>query len=93
MALRYHLSLLPWSPLANGILAGRYESADQLPEGSRASRLGFISARVTSRSLKAYQEFALVAQDLDVTPAQLALLWLLNQPAVTAPIIGRGTPG
>jgi aryl-alcohol dehydrogenase-like predicted oxidoreductase len=91
MALRYHLSLLPWSPLANGILAGRYESADQLPEGSRASRLGFISARVTPRSLKAYQEFALVAQDLDVTPAQLALLWLLNQPAVTAPIIGPRT--
>jgi len=91
MALRYHLSLLPWSPLANGILAGRYESADQLPEGSRASRLGFISTRVTSRSLKAYQEFALVAQDLDVTPAQLALLWLLNQPAVTAPIIGPRT--
>ena len=91
MALRYHLSLLPWSPLANGILAGRYESADQLPEGSRASRLGFISARVTPRSLQAYQEFALVAQDLDVTPAQLAVLWLLNQPAVTAPIIGPRT--
>jgi aryl-alcohol dehydrogenase-like predicted oxidoreductase len=88
LALRYNLGLIPWAPLANGILAGRYDRADKFPEGSRASRREFNAARVTPRSLKAYQEFAVVAQDLAITPAQLALLWLLNQPAVTAPIFG-----
>ncbi|OGO21201.1 MAG: aldo/keto reductase [Chloroflexi bacterium RBG_16_48_8] len=91
LALRYNLGLIPWSPLANGILAGRYESADQLPEGSRASRAGFIAERVTPRSLEAFRQFALVAQELGIPPAQLALVWLTHQPGVTAPIFGPRT--
>jgi len=91
LALRYNIGLIPWSPLANGILAGRYDRADQFPEGSRASRRSFIAVRVNPRSLRAYDEFAVVAQDLEITPAQLALLWLLHQPDVTAPIFGPRT--
>ena len=91
LALRYDIGLIPWSPLANGILAGRYDRADQFPEGSRASRRDFIAERVTPKSLEAYRKFALVAQDSRVTPAQLALLFLIAQPAVAAPIFGPRT--
>jgi aryl-alcohol dehydrogenase-like predicted oxidoreductase len=91
LALRYDMGLIPWSPLANGILAGRYDRADKFPEGSRASRRDFIAERVTPKSLDAYRKFAAVADDLKMTPAQLALLWLAHQPAVTAPIVGPRT--
>ena len=91
LALRYNLGLIPWSPLANGILAGRYNRADQFPEGSRAARAKFIAARVTPRSLEAARKFASVAQELKISPAQLALLWLINQPAVTSAIFGPRT--
>jgi aryl-alcohol dehydrogenase-like predicted oxidoreductase len=91
LALRYDIGLIPWSPLANGILAGRYDRSDKFPEGSRASRRDFIAERVTPKSLEAFRKFALVAQDMMVTPAQLALLWLIYQPAVIAPIFGPRT--
>jgi aryl-alcohol dehydrogenase-like predicted oxidoreductase len=91
LALRYDLGLIPWSPLANGILTGRYDRADKFPEGSRASRREFIAERVTPKSLDAYRKFAAVADDVKMTPAQLALLWLTHQPAVTAPIVGPRT--
>lgn len=91
LALRYNLALIPWSPLANGILAGRYKNADQFPKGSRASRRSFIAERVTLRSLAAAKKMTEVAQDLQITPAQLALLWLTHQPGVTSPIFGPRT--
>jgi len=92
LALRYDLGLLPWSPLATGVLAGRYERADQAPEGSRAARLGtWLSPRVTERGITAARRVAELAQQHGLTSSQLALLWVKDQPAVTAPIIGPRT--
>jgi len=92
LAQRYNLSLLPWSPLAMGILAGRYERADQPPEGSRAARIGsWASERLTQRGIEAARRTAELANFLGLTPSQLALLWVKDQPAVTAPIIGPRT--
>lgn len=92
LAQRYDLALLPWSPLAMGILAGRYSDSDTYPEDSRAAqRGGPFSERVTTRALAAAQELVDLAQDRDLTPAQLALLWVKDQPAVTAPILGPRT--
>ncbi len=52
LALRYNLGLLPWSPLAMGILAGRYTQGDVHPANSRAGRFGsFVSERVTPQAL------------------------------------------
>ncbi len=92
LALRYNLGLLPWSPLATGVLAGRYERADQAPEGSRAARLGsWLAPRVTERGIAAARRVAELARQHGVTPSQLALLWVKDQPAVTAPVIGPRT--
>lgn len=92
LAKRYNLGLLPWSPLAMGILAGRYDKPDDAPEGSRVARIGAWAAeRVTQQAIKAAQKVAEVARDLGLTSSQMALLWVKDQPAVTSPIIGPRT--
>ena len=90
---KYGLAILPWSPLAGGILAGRYaESA--LPEGSRVARSGtdsLFGQRVTPRGVEAARRVAALARERAMTPSQLALLWAKDQPGVTAPIVGPRT--
>jgi aryl-alcohol dehydrogenase-like predicted oxidoreductase len=89
---RYRLGMLPWSPLASGVLAGRYDKADRLPEGSRAARIGaWLAQRVTTRGIAAARKVAEIARRRGLTGSQLALLWVKDQPAVTAPIIGPRT--
>jgi aryl-alcohol dehydrogenase-like predicted oxidoreductase len=92
LALRYNLGLLPWSPLAMGILAGRYAKPSQPPEGSRVDRIKTWAAeRLTEPALETARKIAELAQACNLTSAQLALLWVKDQPAVTAPIIGPRT--
>jgi aryl-alcohol dehydrogenase-like predicted oxidoreductase len=93
LAERYGLAILPWAPLAQGVLAGRYAPGGPWPADSRAARQpGSIYAeRVTERGIAAGERFRAIARDHGRTPAQLALLWCKDQPAVTAPIIGPRT--
>ena len=92
MALEYGLGLLPWSPLAMGVLAGRYADDDIRPEGSRASLRGGIYAdRVSQGAVEAGNQFVRIARAAGFDPAHLAIAWVMNQPAVTAPIIGPRT--
>jgi len=92
LALEYGLGLLPWSPLAMGVLAGRYPLDGTFPEGSRAARMGGVFAeRVTRRGLEIGAKVAEMAAERGLTPAQLAVLWVKDQPGVTAPIIGPRT--
>ena len=89
---RYGLAILPWSPLAGGILAGRYPLSGDIPEGSRGTRAGSLfTDRITSRSREVAHKVAEMAQERGLTSAQLALLWVKDQPGVTAPIIGPRT--
>jgi 1-deoxyxylulose-5-phosphate synthase len=93
LAQRYGLALLPWSPLAGGILAGRYDS-EESPEGSRLARSGRDSAfgqRITRRGLGVARGLAAIARERGLTSSQLALLWCKDQPGITAPIIGPRT--
>jgi len=92
LALRYNLGLMPWSPMAMGILAGRYNSVEDIPKEARLGGGGpFVKGRLTEKSILAYQKFAVVAQDLKIRPSQLALLWVKDQPAIVSPIIGPRT--
>jgi 1-deoxyxylulose-5-phosphate synthase len=92
MALIYGLGLLPWSPLAMGVLAGRYADDNLRPDGSRASLRGGIYAdRVSQAAVEAGNRFVAVARAAGLNAAQLAIAWLKDQPAVTAPIIGPRT--
>jgi 1-deoxyxylulose-5-phosphate synthase len=89
MALKYGLGLLPWSPLAMGVLAGRYADDNIRPEGSRASvRGGIYAERVSQRAVEAGNQFVRLAHDAGVDAARLAIAWVMHQPAVVAPLIG-----
>lgn len=93
LAQRYDVAILPWAPLAMGVLAGRYDDAADLPEDSRAARVGGIYAeRVTAAGIAAGRQFSRLAAEAGLSPAQLAVLWAKDQPGVTAPIVGPRTP-
>jgi aryl-alcohol dehydrogenase-like predicted oxidoreductase len=91
LADRYGLAVLPWSPIGGGVLSGRYDSVDQLPEGSRAARLPLTRDRVTGPGLEVAAAVAELARARGLTTSQLALLWVKEQPGVTAPIVGPRT--
>jgi aryl-alcohol dehydrogenase-like predicted oxidoreductase len=95
LAQKYGLAILPWSPLAMGILAGRYPLDGTTPEGSRISRVSWQSARerLSRRGLEVGTQVVEMAKERHLTAAQLALLWCKDQPGITAPIIGPRTLG
>jgi aryl-alcohol dehydrogenase-like predicted oxidoreductase len=88
----YRMGILPWSPLAMGILAGRYADATDTPADSRASlRGGIYAERVTARGIEVGRRFVQLAGEHGISPAQLAVLWVKDQPGITAPLIGPRT--
>jgi len=95
LAQKYGLAILPWSPLAMGILAGRYPLDGSHPDDSRLSRWTQQSAqeRLSRRGLEVGAQVVEMAKARHLTAAQLALLWCKDQPGITAPIIGPRTLG
>lgn len=93
LALRYDLALIPWAPLAQGVLAGRYTINQDAPSDSRVARKpGSIYAqRVTQRGLETSAVFIELAKKSGKTAGQLALLWCKDQPGITSPIMGPRT--
>lgn len=91
LALKHNLALLPWSPLAGGILAGRYNDPADYPEGSRASKGEWFARRVNQAGIDVAQKLSAMAAERGMTITQLALLWVKDQPGVTSPIIGPRT--
>ncbi|NLF32025.1 MAG: aldo/keto reductase [Planctomycetes bacterium] len=82
----YGLGIIPWSPLAQGILAGALEKARQ---GTRRAREGVVKQVEKLRAQ--LEEYETLCRDLGEHPAIVALAWLLSNPVVTAPIIGPRT--
>lgn len=93
LALRYQLAIIPWAPLAQGVLAGRYQPDRPHAPDSRAGRLpdSIYAERVTPRGVEAGSRFAEIAQRFGKTPGQLALTWCKDQPGITSPIVGPRT--
>jgi aryl-alcohol dehydrogenase-like predicted oxidoreductase len=87
------IAYTPFSPLAAGLLAGRYVNGEEPGRGSRlgtqAPTLEALNDQATTERVR---RFNAVAQRHDLAPAALALAWLLNQPGVTAPIAGPSKP-
>ncbi|MCA9931086.1 MAG: aldo/keto reductase [Anaerolineales bacterium] len=92
MCRTHGLGILPWSPLAMGMLVGRYADAEKYPAGSRAGlRGGIYAERVTARGIEAGNRFVALAKEHNLSPVQLAVLWVKDQPGITAPLIGPRT--
>jgi aryl-alcohol dehydrogenase-like predicted oxidoreductase len=81
----YGLGLIPWSPLAGGLLGGALEKAEV---GRRAGERMQESVEQNRDKLEKYEN---LCKKMGEKPADVALAWLLNNPVVTAPIIGPRT--
>ena len=79
--------LLVWSPLAGGLLSGKFSRDNQKPEGSRRSEFDFPIVD-KERTWKILDAMAPIAGAHDCSPARIALAWLLTKPIVTSVIIG-----
>jgi voltage-dependent potassium channel beta subunit len=81
-----------FSPLAHGVLTGKYKPGEAPPEGSRASddRQNSIMKKMYlgDERLKAAQEFAIIAKELGIGAAELAIAWCLKNPNVNSVILG-----
>jgi aryl-alcohol dehydrogenase-like predicted oxidoreductase len=87
------ISYTPYSPLAAGLLAGRYLNGEEAEHGSRLStQVPTMGAIEDKALLNKVRRFNNAAQQNGLAPAALALAWLLNRPGVTAPIIGVTKP-
>jgi len=93
MCQAYDLGLITWSPLAQGVLAGRYTDPSNLPEGSRGTQKRIYAERITQKGIEVSLKLAERAKDKGYTVAQLAVAWILNQPGITGAIIGPKTLG
>ena len=82
------LGLTTFSPLYSGLLSGKYNEG--IPQGSRASLddFGWIRERITPQRIEIVKLFTEVASDLSITPAQLAIAWILRRKEVSSVITG-----
>jgi aryl-alcohol dehydrogenase-like predicted oxidoreductase len=90
------ISQIVWSPLAQGVLTGKYRPGEPPPADSRAaseSMGGLIDRWRRDDVLEAVQRLRPIADGLGITMAQLALAWVLRQPNVASAIIGASRPG
>ena len=90
------VSQIVWSPIAQGVLTGKYKPGQPAPEGSRATDTkggqGMISRWMRDDVLTKVQGLRAIADELDLTMAQLAVAWVLQNDKVAAAIIGASRP-
>lgn len=85
------VGLVPWSPLAMGMLTGKYD--DGVPEDSRFAREDWAMPRyLTDKTVDIVKGLKPIADDLGISRAQLALAWCLRQPGVSSVITGATKP-
>nr|WP_323190287.1 aldo/keto reductase [Halostella sp. PRR32] len=82
------VGVIPWSPLAGGFLTGKYDRGSDPEEGLRADADEYTQNRFTEANWEVLDEIRDLADEKDVSPAQVSLAWLLHKDVVDAPIIG-----
>lgn len=86
------LAVLVWSPLAMGMLTGKYDNQKSEDfDTVRYQRGGIYAERITARAVASGQRFAELAREAGLKPAHLAMLWVKDQPGITAPLHGART--
>jgi aryl-alcohol dehydrogenase-like predicted oxidoreductase len=85
-----HLGLMVWSPLAGGLLTGKFKADGTKPEEARRSKFDFPPID-KDRAFRCVDAMRTIAEAHGVSVAQIALAWLLHQPFVTSIIIGAKT--
>lgn len=94
MAQTFGIAVIPWSPLAGGLLTGKYRRGQEPPEGSRFAGYEsnpLLRRRMTERIWDVIEGLQPLAEEKGVSLSQLALAWCMQRPGVTSPIIGPRT--
>jgi aryl-alcohol dehydrogenase-like predicted oxidoreductase len=89
------ITQIVWSPLAQGVLTGKYKPGEKVPADSRAANKAmnrFIKQWLKDDTLEAVQSLRPIAEEAGVSMSQLALAWVLHRPNVTAVIVGATRP-
>lgn len=86
------ISQVVYSPLAQGLLTGKYKRGQQYPEGSRALSKNWSEDRIREEQLIKVEQLEGIAAELGVKLSQLALAWILRQPNVASALIGASRP-
>ena len=91
MCRKYNIAVIPYSPLCQGVLAGRFKRLDDIPDDPR-KRNRRLQKEGFDNVLEVVSALEETAARYGKTPAQTALRWLLDQAGVTAPIVGASRP-
>lgn len=95
MARDLGFGVVPWSPLASGVLTGKYRREDLVEGDGNAAgsrkNLAANAGALTERGLLIADAVKAIAEEVDKPPSQVALAWVLNRPGVVAPILGART--
>ena len=90
------ISQIVWSPMAQGVLSGKYLPGQPVPEGSRAtdekSGAGFIQSFLRDDVLEAVQRLKPIAEQAGLSMPQLAIAWVLQNPNVASALVGASRP-
>ncbi len=91
---RHGIGQVVWSPLAQGVLTGKYQRGEPPPPASRAAgSMGrFMGRLLRPKALDAVQRLRPIADEAGLTMSQLALAWVLRAPSVTSAIVGASRP-
>ncbi len=83
----YGVAVIPWAPIAGGLLSGKYRLGQERPAGARYEK-GAFNNRDNDRALERVEQYVALCTELGVAPAELALAWCVGRDGITAPIIG-----
>lgn len=91
LCLEEGIGVLPWSPLARGLLAGK-RRAETVRAATDSYGKALYGEQISAADGRVIDRLEAVASELALAPAQVALAWLLQKPGVVAPIIGLSKP-
>jgi aryl-alcohol dehydrogenase-like predicted oxidoreductase len=94
MAQTYGFAIIPWSPLAGGLLTGKYKRGEEPPPDSRYAEYEnnpLLRRRMSERIYDVIEGLQPIAAEKGITLSQFALAWCMQRPGVTSPIIGPRT--
>ncbi|WP_044477278.1 aldo/keto reductase family protein [Paenibacillus antibioticophila] len=89
---RHGIGQVVFSPLAQGLLTGKYTSATDLPADSRAAKLDGMRKGITEEKIAKVRELEKVAAELGLSVGNLALAWILRKPIVASALVGASRP-
>lgn len=81
-----------FSPLAQGLLTGKYTSATDIPQDSRAAKLDWMRKGITEEKIAKVKQLEAIAAELGITVGNLALAWILSHENVASALVGASRP-